>query len=742
MRKTTLLTQARFARGEEVFCTVALPHTWNAQDGQDGGNDYWRGTGHYEIDLPAPTTGMRQYIEIQGANHMAFVSCNGKPLGQHEGGFSTFRFEITDTMQKENNLLQVDVSNAASHIYPQDADFTFFGGLYRNVCFIEVPDAHFDLMKDGSDGVFVSAFASGAARVDLFPVNAENCYVQLELVDQENNLVFTQTQPATAHTIFETAIKNAHLWQATEDPYCYTARATLMKEGVLLDQVCVTYGYRSFRVDAERGFFLNGKHTPLRGVCRHQDRYDKGWAISREDHEEDARLIRQIGANTVRLAHYQHDAYFYQLCDKLGFAVWAEVPFISALIPGEKAHANILSQMKELIAQCYNHPSIVVWGIGNEITIRGNSEEIYRNLCDLNALAKAMDPHRLTTIAHLTRLPATDPQVQITDIQSYNHYQGWYTATVQDCGPVLDDFRKVNPNRALGLSEYGADCVPTWHSAFPFNHDYTEEYACYYHHEMLKTITERPYLWATHAWNMFDFAVDSRNEGGISGRNNKGLITYDRKTKKDTFYLYQAYWTSQPMVHIAGRRFSNRAPGERDITVYTNCEEVTLSLNGAIIGSAKVTDHAAVFSDVALADGENTLTAIAGNISDTISLWGVAQHDGSYDLPDLANAIQAGNWFSQQEGLPDYGEKGYHLGLPLGVLLSNRECYEIIRGSIMALQHLDISIRYRFVAGLDNFRDNPGYNTRLLPDMPTPKTYLTEEDFARLEKRLRSVKRT
>lgn len=398
--------------------------------------------------------------------------------------------------------------------------------------------------------------------------------------------------------------------------------------------------------------------------------------------------------------------------------------------------------MKELIAQCYNHPSIIVWGIGNEITIRGNSEAIYRNLCDLNALAKALDPHRLTTIAQLYRLPATDPQVQITDVQSYNHYYGWYFTTVQDCGPALDAFHTANPNRACGLSEYGADNLPCWHSAAPFNHDYTEEYACYYHHEMLKTIAQRPYLWATHAWNMFDFAADNRNEGGIRGRNSKGLVTYDRKVKKDPFYIYQAYWTAAPMVHIAGRRFANRAPQERDVTVYSNCEEVTLYLNGKVYATQRVTDHAAVFAEVPLENGENALTAVAGSAEDTISLWGVAEHDSSYDLPDLSIAIQAGNWFSQQEELPDYGEKGYHLELTLKELLTNTQCYEIVRGFVMSLQHLDIEVRYRFVAGLNNFRDNPGYNTKLFTEMQTPKNYMTQQDFALLDHRLRSVRRT
>ena len=297
-------------------------------------------------------------------------------------------------------------------------------------------------------------------------------------------MVFDEATDAQEHTHFVTAVENPHLWQGMEDPYLYTARASLLRNGDLLDQVTVTYGYRGYRFDAERGFFLNGKSVPLHGVCRHQDRENKGWAISKEDHKEDALLIKEIGANTVRLAHYQHDQYFYDLCDQIGFAVWAEIPYISHHLPGKEAYDVTMSMMTELIAQCYNHPSILVWGIANEITIFNNCEEQYRNLCDLNALVKRLDPSRPTTMAQLSRLSILDPQIQITDIQSYNHYYGWYNGTVADNGPIFDKFHATHPDRVFGISEYGAEDILMWHSAQPFNHDYTEEYANYYHHEM------------------------------------------------------------------------------------------------------------------------------------------------------------------------------------------------------------------------------------------------------------------
>ena len=554
MRNSVRLTEALFAKDGDAFTKVALPHTWNNIDGQDGMADgpYWRGLGCYHLELPNPTEGKKQYIEFQGANHVATVYCNGREMGCHKGGFSTFRFDLTPAMKPADNILTVEVTNAVSDIYPQNADFTFYGGLYRAVNFIEVTPAHFDLLKDGTSGVFVTPRANGMTRVDLFPVGAEGCTVKVALKDAEGNVVAQSAADAAAHTVIKIKVKEPHLWNSMEDPYCYTCEATIEKDGAVLDAVTETYGYRSFHVDPDKGFFLNGKSYPLHGVSRHQDRQDMGWAITPKEHEEDIALIKEVGANTIRLAHYQHDQYFYSLCDHTGFVLWAEIPFISQFIPTQEAHDNTISQMTELIAQNYNHPSIFFWGISNEITIAGESEALYQNLTELNALAKKLDPSRLTTMAQVSMVPMDSEHTYITDLQSYNHYFGWYVGDVEDNGPWLDKFHALNPDRCLGVSEYGAENILKWHTAYPDNHDYTEEYASHYHHEMLKTFATRPYLWATHVWNMFDFAADARDEGGVQGRNNKGLVTYDRKTKKDAFYIYQAYWTTKPMVHVCG----------------------------------------------------------------------------------------------------------------------------------------------------------------------------------------------
>ncbi|MBR3837553.1 MAG: beta-galactosidase [Clostridia bacterium] len=740
MRTRTLLTRATFAKPGEAFAPVTIPHTWNAFDGQDGGNDYFRAECTYRIPLPNPTKGKRQYLEFTGANHKATVYLGEKEIGSHEGGFSTFRFDLTEYLAATDNVVTVKVSNEKSHIYPQRADFTFYGGIYRPAYLIEVDEPHFDLEKCGTSGVFVTPNQTGRTRIDVFPVNAEGCMLQLRLLDAEGSAVAETLLPAEAHSVWETVVKNPHLWNGMADPYLYRVEATLLKDGEAVDQITERYGYRSYHIDPQNGFFLNGKSLPLRGVCRHQDRQDMGWAITEKEHREDFEMILEVGANTIRLAHYQHASFFYDLCDEAGLCIWAEIPFISEFMSGKAAHDNTLSQMTELIAQNYNRPSIIVWGIGNEITIGAECDDIYLNLCDLNALCKKLDPSRPTVMAQLARVPYDHPHNCVTDVVSYNNYYGWYVGTLEDNGPKMDEFHALYPDKAYGISEYGADNLITWHSASPYGHDYTEEYACKYHHHMLKCFEERPWIWATHMWNMFEFAADQRNEGGIKGRNCKGLVTYDRKVKKDTFFLYQAYWSKKPMVHVAGRRFTDRAPEERNVTVYTNASSVTLLLNGKELATLPVTDHAAIFENVPLQDGENTVTARTAEAEDTITLNGVAQSNPAYVLPDIAEALQAGNWFLETDEETDWGDEGYSLNDKIKVLATNEECLKILRGWIISLESLDISRRLHCCNRVGNSWPNGPAGEKTPLEMNSFKS-CTKEEFAVLEKKLRSVKK-
>lgn len=742
MRNYTSICCARFFKNGEEPKKITLPHTWNALDGQDGGGDYYRGACTYQIDLPDPTPGRRQYIEFRGVNHMAAVSCNGQELGVHKGGFSTFRFELTEAMKPACNNLTVKVSNAVSDIYPQEADFTFFGGIYRDVLFIETAHAHLDLLKDGSDAVFVTPSVSGMTHVDIFTENASGCEVQVELLDAAGNSVGQARKSAEKHTCFDIFVAAPHLWHGLEDPYCYQARVSLVCGETVADQVTVHYGYRSYHVDSQTGFYLNGRSMPLRGVCRHQDRQDLGWAVSPKEHEEDVSLISEVGANTIRLAHYQHDQYFYDLCDKTGFVVWAEIPYISVHIKGKDAYENTLCQMKELIAQNYNHPSIFLWGIANEITIGGYCDEQYQNLLELNALCKKLDPSRLTVIANLSRVETESKHNEITDVIGYNNYYGWYTGVIEDNAAVMDAFHTAKPDKIYGISEYGVDNMVCWHSAHPINHDYTEEYACLYHHSMLKLFEKRPYLWGTYLWNMFDFAVDRRDEGGVKGLNCKGLVTYDRKIKKDAFFLYKAFWSQKPMIHIAGRRFADRAADERDITVYANGNYVILYLNGKKLRAVNVIDHAAVFENVPLEDGENIITVKGSNgAEDTIALNGVQAHNTGYDLPDLAAALQMGNWFLKKAPSVDYAERGYHAKVLVGELCKNEECAQILKGWIMSNDAMPLGERVHTIGRINAWGSSPITSKKYLNEIKVLQKYFTEDEFCELDKKLRCVKR-
>ena len=682
MRSTTVITQALFSREPDSgrWETVSLPHTWNALDGQDGGADYDRGAYAYTLALPEPADGMRQYLQFEGANHIASVYAGGTLLCTHEGGFSTFRADVTEAMARGCREVRVVVDNRASHVYPQQADFTFFGGLYRNVSLIQVPACHFDLMLHGSDGVFVTPKTDGSVRLDAFTTDAGGAAVSCTILDPDGKPVLSCSAPAEEHTVLEARVDAPLLWDGLDSPSCYTAAVTLSRNGEELDRVEILFGFRSFSVGPDKGFFLNGRSYPLHGVARHQDRLNKGWAISRADHEEDLSIIREMGVNSIRLAHYQHDQYFYTLCDKAGMVLWAEIPFISMFMEGEKARENTLSQMTELVVQNYNHPAICFWGISNEISIGGESEPLLDNLKALNELVHKLDPTRLTTMAQVSMLPMESPHNQLTDVLCYNHYFGWYGGDVSRNGPWLDEFHEKYPDRCVGMSEYGAEAVMGWHSSSPMVRDYTEEYQAYYHEQMLETFAARPYLWATYEWNMFDFAADARDEGGCQGRNNKGMVTYDRKTRKDAFYAYKSWWSGEPFVHVAGRRFLDRAPGQRDVKVYSNQNEMTLLVNGKPAGTQSGA-HVFVFHDMPLQDGLNTVTAVSGKLSDAITLNAVAEPNPDYALPGFdPNAQGVTNWFAdiQVEGKMEYPEGYFSLRDTMGDILANPEAAALL----------------------------------------------------------------
>lgn len=618
--------------------TVNIPHTWNATDGQDGGDDYWRGSCTYEKKFPCPEFDKKThcvYLEFAGVNASAEVTLNGQPVTTHHGGYSTFRADITALLQADNTLTVVADNSANDRVYPQKADFTFYGGIYRDVQLIILNKQHFDMDHFGGPGLAVTPEVDGAdgkIRVQTWH-NAENARVTVQLLDADGTEVAKGEGTDTTMTI-----TNAHLWDGLDDPYLYRCQATLWVDGQAADQVSCHFGVRSYRFDPQKGFFLNGRSYPLQGVSRHQDRKGIGNALTKEHHDEDMALIRQIGANTIRLAHYQHDQYFYDLCDRYGMVVWAEIPYISEHMPAGRE--NTLSQMTELIVQNYNHASIVTWGISNEITISTkDKKDMLDNHRMLNDLVHKLDPTRPTTLACYAVCGPFNKVAHITDLVSWNLYLGWYVPGLFLNDAWIDFFHWKYPNRCLGFSEYGCEGMPNLHSSHPRRGDHTEEYQAIYHEYMLECFKKRPFMWANHVWNMFDFAADARNQGGEPGMNHKGLVTFDRKIKKDSFYLYKAYWNKEPMVHIAGKRYQYRPEKVTTVKVYTNCDCVTLYADGKKVGT-KSGKNVLTFR-VSL--GEATrLEAVAENARDEATLHFTPNPVSAYKLNK--KTAGGGNW--------------------------------------------------------------------------------------------------
>jgi beta-galactosidase len=611
--------------------SIRVPHTFNAVDGQDGGDNYLRGRTWYRthIDSAGPQTGQRQYLQFDAANTVAELYVNGRPIGEHRGGFAAFRFDVSDALQPGDNLIAVMVDNSPNQdIPPLSGDFTSFGGLYRDVHLLTVNDLHIDLDDAGSPGVYLSTrnvSASGAelsARVRVSNAAAAdvNASVQVTVLDADGETTTTfetaldVAAGQTGEVTLTSQIDSPHLWLGRADPYLYTAHVELRRNGARTDVVEQQFGFRAFALDPNTGFSLNGQALDLHGVNRHQDRIDKGWAIGEPEHDEDMDLILQLGATAVRLAHYQHAAHFYDLCDRKGLVVWAEIPLIDA-ISGSAAFAdNARQQLRELIRQNYNHPSIMFWGIGNEQ--RQDDAATNDLLGGLASFVATEDPGRLSTYAHCCG-SATANLVSHADTTGYNVYYGWYMGTTAQFGAFADQVHATRPNSPFAISEYGAGAGLSQHEdppAVPLaaGKFHPEEYQAQLHEETWPQMATRLYLWGKFIWNMFDFAVDSRDEGDTPGRNDKGLVSYDRLTKKDAFFYYQANWTTQPMVHIAGRRNQPRTSSPIDVKVYSNAASVQLSVNGLPQpGPSSSAGHVFRWNGVALAPGENQIGALA-----------------------------------------------------------------------------------------------------------------------------------
>ena len=572
------------------------------------------------------------------------VFLNDERIIRHEGGYSTFRKNITEVLKEGVNNLLVKVDNRPNdRVYPQKADFTFYGGIYRDVKLVVVNKKRFDLDYFGGKGLQVTAkpiegYKKAKVATKMW-LNTDSGEVRVTIFDKEGNEVCQEMSHRSMDEGWsDMLIQDVHLWDGIDDPYLYRLKAELLVDGNVVDEVETRFGVRDFHYHPKTGFYLNGRKYTLHGVSRHQDRKGLGNAITDEMHKEDMDLICEVGANTIRLAHYQHSQTFYDLCDERGMVVWAEIPYISEHMPN--ARANTISQMKELIIQNYNHPSIVCWGISNEITISTkDKKDMLDNHRELNDLCHEMDKTRFTTLACYAVCGPFNKVAHITDTVSWNLYLGWYVP-----GLFLNDlwmrfFHFVYPDRSLGYSEYGCEGMPNLHSERPRRGDHTEEYQAHYHEYMLRCFERNPFMWATHVWNMFDFAADARNQGGEPGMNHKGLISFDRKTKKDSFYIYKAWWSKEPFVHITSKRFRDRTSNKITVKVYSNQNEVTLYKDGNKL-ETKHGQH--VFEFKVSLTGENEFMAVSGACRDKAVFRKVSRPNPEYTLKESGD--KGANW--------------------------------------------------------------------------------------------------
>lgn len=647
------------------WIAVTVPHTWN-RVGNVGyerapETNHFRGAGWYRLTFnpPPDAAGKRAFLQFDGVGAVADVWVNGKHIGRHEGAFSRFRFDITAalTAQGPNTLFvkadnsRPQVGSATQHVIPLAGDFVIFGGLYREVSLIYTNPVRIDLGDFGGPGVYGRALeiGSNSATVSVKSRIANDqrasaaVRVETTIEDAAGNIVAKEEKRASAaqsavSTVESTLrVDKPRLWQGTADPYLYRIVVSVRSErGQLLDRVVQPLGLRTMKFDANTGFSLNGESVRLLGASMHQDRPVKGWALSRADRVEDYDLMQEMGSTAVRLAHYQHDQIAYDLADARGIVVWAEIPVVTMVAldaspPTDALIANARQQLSELIRQNYNHPSVAMWSIGNEVDLRATTQnrsaQAHELIRALNVQAKQEDPGRPSVLADCCEpkaaTPGSGPPVRetlvgITDIVGLNRYLGWYVGTTADLGPALDEAHVRHPQVPLSVSEYGAGSGLTQHTDHPLGgpinpkgRPHPEEFQLWFHEDSWRQIAARKYLWGVFIWNMFDFASDDRSEGDLRDINEKGMVSYDRSVKKDVFYFYKANWNRAPTLHLVGRRYVDRAYGVVDVKAYSNAERATLAINGHDVGSAACSGGICIWPGARLSAGLNQVVARA-----------------------------------------------------------------------------------------------------------------------------------
>lgn len=599
----------QFAMGEcakvqssSQWQSVSLPHTWNGLDGQDGGNDFHRGACTYTRVITPDRADKNKtiYLRFGASNYQTDLYVNGKHAGSHIGGYTAFAFDITPYLQfGKPNELRVVVSNAEGlAVAPVSADFTFFGGLIRGVELVKKNKLHIAADDFGSRGVYVSQ-ANVSNQEATLPVTVKlrntdsgirKGIVEISLLDHNNNEVAQTSSPikvnkgekeVSCQTI---NVQNPHLWNGRKDPYLYTVKVTLRDGKTVCDSYSTKIGLRYYSIDPNKGFMLNGESYPLRGVSLHEERPNKGNAVTDQERREDIDRLVDMGANYIRLSHYQHGDFTYNYLDSLGIVCWTETPVINHIKNTEEFALNTENCLRSLIRQQYNHPSIVVWGVTNEINYKKGPDPIGL-VKRLASVVQQEDSTRLSTLAAMFSERKTN---FITDVYSNNRYDGWYYNEISDIASFSDNLHAKYPERCIGISEYGAGAHPYHHQEGigkpdRDGHWHPEGYQTAFHEGYLDAINSRPYLWSTSVWAAYDFASDTRNEGAQPGINDKGLITHDRKIKKDAYFFYKANWNPEPMVHICESRFSRRTCPQTEVKLYSNCKKVTLKVNGEAV---------------------------------------------------------------------------------------------------------------------------------------------------------------
>ena len=615
---------------DSSWTKLNLPHTWNNLDGQEGSTNYYRGIGWYRThcEMDKGYANRHFFLKFDGAFSVADVYVNGSFVGEHQGGFAAFVFDVTPFLNVgADNVIAVKVNNAINtNIPPLSADFTFFGGLYRLVHLLVTDPVQISPLDFGSPGIYLrtTEVSSNSANLQVVVVlsnstaKAQTVTVRSIVTDAATNIVtvlknITTLPPATTSNVVAAAtIAKPHLWNGLADPYLYQTFTEVWNGTNLIDLVAQPLGFRYYSVDPEKGFFLNGRYYDLHGVSMHQDWLDCGWAVTDSQRATNFMLLKEIGATAVRLSHYEHDDYTYQLADQNGIILWSEIPLVNRITKSPAFYTNAKQQLVELIRQRYNHPAVVCWGVFNEITMKPGPKpvDLVRQLAQL---AVQEDPTRLSTSAANAR--DEEPSNWCTEWNSFNKYFGWYNGTLGEFGAWADAIHAKYPDRPVGISEYGAGASIYQHSEEPVREPkhssryHPEEYGNLFHETYWQQMQARPFLWCKFVWNMFDFAVAGRDEGDTPGRNDKGLVTYDRQVRKDAFYYYKANWTTNPMVYITGHTFTNRLTNTITTKVYANCPSVELFLNGISQGVRASTN--CIFSwPVTLSGGMNNLKAI------------------------------------------------------------------------------------------------------------------------------------